>query len=88
MKKLLIIGLALMATACASNSDLAKLQSEVDVLQTKVNTIATDADQAKTFANLAAEKSTFAEAAAQKALRLCQDIDAKLDRMFKKAQYK
>jgi murein lipoprotein len=88
MKKVLFITATLLATACASTADLEKLQAENAILHTKVNAAATDADQAKVFATLAAEKASAAETAASKSLKVCQELSGKLDRLFKKAQYK
>lgn len=88
MKKLLFIAAIFLATACASTADLDKLRAEHTVLQAKVDSAATDADQAKVFATLAAEKASAAEIAANKSLKMCQELSGKLDRLFKKSQFK
>ena len=82
MKHVVLVGLlAMLATGCASTGDLEALQDRVDVLESNQGAIAKEvaANKEKTSA-LAAEHAQLA--AQHKAL------ESKLDKVFKKAQYK
>jgi murein lipoprotein len=77
-----------LATACATNSDVENLQSQVNGLNTSVKQVSSDAASAKTTADDAATKAGAAEAAANQATQLSQDANSKLDKKFKRSMRK
>jgi len=79
---------AVLATGCASTSDIENLQSQIDGLKSQVSTAAADAATAQAAATEAATKAGAAEAAANRAAQYAQDTNSKLDRMFKKSMMK
>jgi len=83
-----VVAIAALATGCASTSDLEALEGRVGTLESKVQTAASDAASAKAAAADASAKAGAAEAAANRAARLAEDTNSKLDRMFKKSQHK
>jgi murein lipoprotein len=83
-----VVAVAALATGCASTSDLEALESRVGTLESKVQSAAADAASAKSSAADAAAKAASADAAANRAARLAEDTNSKLDRMFKKSQHK
>ncbi|MBS3964349.1 MAG: hypothetical protein KGZ80_07620 [Methylomonas sp.] len=83
-----LAAVAVLATGCATNSDIEHLQGQIDSLKPQVAAASSDAASAKAAAAEAAAKAAAAEAAANRAAQYAQDTNAKLDRMFKKAQHK
>lgn len=83
-----VVAVAALATGCASTSDLDALSARVGTLESKVQTIASDAASAKSAAAEASSKAAAAEAAANRAAQYAQDTNSKLDRMFKKSNQK
>ncbi len=80
--KLSMIVLALsLVTACATNSDVENLQSQVNGLDSSVK-------QASATAADAAAKAGAAEAEANRAAQLSQDANDKLDKRFKRSMRK
>ena len=80
--KLSVIALtAGLAVGCASTSD-------IDNLQGQINTLKTDVDAAKSAANDASTKAANAEAAANRAANTAEEVNTKLDRMFKHSMMK
>ena len=77
-----------LATGCASNSDIGKLQSEIDGLKDQISTASADASKAQSSAAEAASKASSAESAANRAAKYAEDTNSKLDRMFKKSMMK
>ena len=77
-----------LVTACATNSDIEELQSQVNGLDASVKQASADAASAQTTANDAAAKSAAAEAAANQASQLSQEANSKLDRRFKRSMMK
>ena len=75
-------------TACATNSDIENLQSQVNGLDTSVKQASSDANNAQSTAASAATKAEAAEAAANRAAQLSQDANDKLDKKFKKSMRK
>lgn len=87
--KLAIIALTLsLVTACATNSDVEHLQSQVNGLDSSVKQASADASSAQSTAADAAAKSAAAEASANRAAQLSQDANAKLNKRFKKSMMK
>lgn len=80
--------LAIMATACATSSDIENLQGQIDSLKPQVSSASSSANQAKALAAEAAARAGAAETAANRAAQYAKDTNEKLDRMFNKAQYK
>jgi murein lipoprotein len=75
-------------TGCATNSDITKLQSEIDVIESNQKTLVSelaDTNKAVTVLNV---KTDAAVKAALMAEQYCKDINTKLDRLFKKSQLK
>lgn len=88
LDKIAIVALILFVTGCASTSDLEHVQSQVSELSTKVDLLAVDVSSAKSSAESALAKSSAAETAAVNAEKACKDINSKLDRLFKKTNFK
>ncbi|MFW5442859.1 MAG: Lpp/OprI family alanine-zipper lipoprotein [Methylococcaceae bacterium] len=79
---------AVLATGCASTSDIDNLQTQIDGLKSQISTASSDAAKAQASSDLAATKAAAAEAAANRAAQYAQDTNSKLDRMFKKSMMK
>jgi murein lipoprotein len=80
--KLSVIALtAGLAVGCASTSDIERLDGEVGKLKT-------DVASAKDAANEASAKAASAEAAANRAANTAEEVNTKLDRMFKHSMQK
>lgn len=80
--KLSVIALtAGLAVGCASTSD-------IDNLQSQINTLKTDVAGAKDAASDASTKAANAEAAATRAANTADEVNTKLDRMFKHSMMK
>ena len=88
LNKVAIAGLVLTVVGCASNSDVANIQSQLDALKPQVVQVQTDASAASAAAFEASAKAGAAESAAQRAAILCKEASDKLDNLFKKSQYK
>lgn len=87
--KLAIITVALsMLAACASNSDVENLQSQVDGLDASVKQASANAASAQTSASAAAAQAEAAEIAANRAAELSQEANNKLDKRFSKSMRK
>lgn len=87
--KLSMIALALsLVTACATTSDIENLQSQVNSLDTSVKQASSDAASAQATAADAAAKAAAAEAAANRAAELSEDANNKLDKRFKRSMMK
>ena len=85
MKKVMKLSMIVLAfslvTACATNSDVENLQSQVNGLDSSVK-------QASATAADAAAKAGAAEAEANRAAQLSQDANDKLDKKFKRSMRK
>lgn len=85
MKKVIKLSMVVLAfslvTACATNSDVENLQSQVNGLDSSVK-------QASATAADAAAKAGAAEAEANRAAQLSQDANDKLDKRFKRSMRK
>ena len=81
MKKMLFVSLLFLVTACASKSDIVTLQSELDSLK---------ADHASLAKEVTVCKDKMSEVAGDKAKceLHCKNFESKLDKVFKKSQYK
>lgn len=80
--KLSVIALtAGLAVGCASTSD-------IDNLQGQINGLKTDVASAKDAASDASTKAANAEAAATRAANTADEVNTKLDRMFKHSMMK
>jgi murein lipoprotein len=82
--KLLMIALAFSLVAgCATNSDIEKLQSQVNGLNASVGQVSADAARAQSTATDAAAKAEAAEAAANRAANKSRDVNRKLHKKTK-----
>ncbi len=88
MKIVMFAVLAIMATACATSSDIENLQGQIDSLKPQVSSASSAAIQATRLAEIASARAGAAETAANRAAQYAKDTNEKLDRMFNKAQYK
>ena len=91
MKKINLSLITLFLTllsACATNSDVEMLQSQVNDLNSSAQKASSDAASAQTTANDAAARAMAAEAAANRAAELSEDTNSKLDKKFKKSMMK
>lgn len=81
MKKILIISLLLLTTACASKSDIVSLQTEIDALKNSQTSLSKEVAACKEQMVVLTENQT-------KCVSHCKTLESKLDKVFKKAQYK
>ena len=92
MKKVVkfsMIALAVsMVVGCASSSDIEHLQSQIDTLKTSVAQASSDAASAQSAANDAASRAAAAESAANRAAQYAEETARKLDGVFKKSMMK
>jgi hypothetical protein len=92
MKKVIKLSMSVLAfslvTACATNSDVENLQSQVNGLDSSVKQASADAASAQTTAADATAKAEAAETAANRAAQLSKDANDKLDRKFKRSMRK
>jgi outer membrane murein-binding lipoprotein Lpp len=79
---------ASMAVGCASKGDISNLQSQVDGLKAEVSSVKSSADEALSAAQSAESKAASAESAARRAAAAAEEVNNKLDRMFKKSMLK
>jgi murein lipoprotein len=87
--KLTMITMAFsLVAACATTSDVEKIQSQVDGLNASVKQASSDAASAQSTAADASAKAEAAEAAANRAAELSQEANSKLDHKFKKSMMK
>lgn len=88
MKKIVIITALLMLTACATNSDIANLQTEINQVSTSQAAVSAQLVATKASLLEADVKATAALSASEKALASLSEISAKLDKLFKLSQQK
>ncbi len=92
MKKVIKLAMIVLAvslvTACATNSDVENLQSQLNGLDGSVKQASADAASAQATATDAAAKSAAAEAAANQAAQYSQDANAKLNKRFRRSMMK
>jgi outer membrane murein-binding lipoprotein Lpp len=87
MKKMvklsMLVMVASLVVGCATNDDIANLQSQIDGLKSSVAQASSDAASAKSAADSASAQAASAEAAANRAAQYAQDTNEKLDKLFK-----
>ena len=92
MKKLVKLSAVILTAGlfvgCATNDDIESLQSQIDILSDQTERAAADSGAAKAAAADAAESAAAAEIAAIESVRIAEDTNAKLDRMFKQSMSK
>lgn len=85
MKRLIKVSMIALAASlvvgCATNDDIANLQTQIDGLKTSVAQASSDAASAQAAA-------ADAKAAAERAAQYAQDTNSKLDNMFKRSMMK
>lgn len=87
--KLSMIALAVaLVTGCATNSDVENLQSQVNSLDSSVKQASANAASAQSAAASAAAKAEAAEASANRAAQLSQETNSKLGGKFKRSMMK
>jgi murein lipoprotein len=79
---------AFLAVGCASTSDIDKLQNQINTVKSDVSSAKDAAASANTAATDAATRAASAEAAANRAANTAQEVNTKLDRMFKHSMAK
>lgn len=88
LKLLILLAVASLTVGCATNSDIENLQSQVDGLKVSVNQISTDLQTTTSITTEALTHALNAEKASIKALEVANEVNAKLDNVFKKAMVK
>lgn len=88
MKLSIIAVTASIVVACATTSDVEKLQSQVNGLDSSVKQASADAASAQTSAADASAKAEAAEAAANTAAQLSQKAIRKLGKKLKRSMLK
>jgi murein lipoprotein len=73
---------------CASKSDVTALQTQIDGLKAEQASIKSTAEEALSAAQSAESKASSADASARRAAAASEEVNAKLDRMFKKSMMK
>ena len=87
-KLAVILVAAGLAVGCATKGDVEKVQTQVDGLKAELSSVKSTADEALTAAQGAEQKAASAEAAARRAATASEEVNSKLDRMFKKSMMK
>jgi murein lipoprotein len=88
LKFAVIAMVTVLAVGCASTSDIDNLQGQINVLKTDVGAAKSAATSASSSAADAASRASAAEAAANRAASTAEEVNTKLDRMFKKSMMK
>ena len=92
MKKLIkypvIVLVASLFAGCATNSDIANIQSQIDGLNVQVAQVSTDAQFASESAIKAQESSNSALKYAEAAAQLSHDAELKIDALFTQTMMK
>lgn len=87
--KLSVVALtAFLAVGCASTSDIDNLQSQINTMKTDVAGAKDAANSANTAATDAAARAASAESAAKRAADTADQVNTKLDRLFKHSMQK
>ncbi len=87
--KLSVIALtAGLAVGCASTSDIDNLQGQINAMKSDVTSAKDAAASANSAATDAASRAAAAEAAAKRAADTADQVNTKLDRMFKHSMMK
>ena len=73
---------------CATNSDIEKLQSQINALDNKTTQATAEAKRATEAANAASTSADAAAASARDAAYQAEAVNEKLDRMFQKSMQK
>ena len=81
MKKVLFISSLVVLAGCASTSDFEQLQDRVNLIESSQNQLAQHVKKCDNTLSELALKS-------EKCVLHCKAIDSKLDKVFKKSQYK
>jgi murein lipoprotein len=79
----LLLALGLAGSGCAKSSDVEAISSRVSVLETKVSALEVDIAGAKAAAADAALKANAAEVAASRAADISEQINKKVNAIFK-----
>ncbi len=77
-----------LAVGCATTSDIENLQGQLNTLKSDVSRAQSDASAAKNAANDAASRAASAESAANRAARASEEVNSKLDNMFRRNMMK
>jgi outer membrane murein-binding lipoprotein Lpp len=92
MKKIVKLSMvalvASLVVGCATNDDIANLQSQIDGMKSSVAQASSDAASAKSAADSASAQAASAEAAANRAAQYAQETNSKLDSLFSKTMRK
>lgn len=82
MKKVIMLfAIALLATGCASTSDLEALQGRVDAIEASDKVTANEIEDLK-------QKMANCENKHKQCIEHCKTVNSKLDNLFKKSQFK
>jgi len=73
---------------CATNSDIKKLQTQINALDNKTTQATDEAKRATEAANAASASADAAASSARDAAYQAQAVNEKLDRMFQKSMQK
>jgi hypothetical protein len=89
MKKLLyVLPLVFLATACATKSDITKLQGEINELGSQHKELSDEIANTRKELSVIDIKAEAAKVAAERAEAMCKETNTKLNNLFKKAQFK
>ena len=80
--KVVLVGLlGILATGCASTSELAALEGRVSSVEASQSALAQEVSNCKSQMNTLSDKQAQCD-------KHCKTLESKLDKVFKKAQYK
>lgn len=86
MKKLVLVGFLLaLASGCASTSSVEQLQSRVEALDSNAKLTK---DEIQSLKNVCNQMQSTAKEQHLKCVEHCKTLESKLDKVFKKSQYK
>jgi outer membrane murein-binding lipoprotein Lpp len=77
-----------LTVGCATKGDISNLQTQIDGLKAETSSIKSTADEALSAAQAAEAKAASADASARRAAAAAEEVNSKLDRMFKKSMMK
>jgi outer membrane murein-binding lipoprotein Lpp len=79
--KYILLATILLTTGCATNSDIVRIQTQIDDIKPQLAQISKDTTEAK-------ESALRAFTVSEKLYEAHEKLNAKLNKYFKKAQYK
>ncbi|MEY2700378.1 MAG: hypothetical protein RIQ52_1133 [Pseudomonadota bacterium] len=87
-KLAVVLMIAGLSVGCATKGDITQLQTQIDGIKAEQASLKSTADEALAAAQSAEAKAASADSSARRAAAAAEEVNAKLDRGFKKAHLK